>query len=74
MPTIARSIYLDSAFGTIQELPRAGTALEHPLVYDSIARELKSMAESGTVEIVREHVRQAGDETLIDRLQFRRVR
>ena len=74
MPTLAQTIYLDSAFGALQELPRAGSALEHPLVYDSAARELKSMAERGFVEIVSEHQRQGGDDTLIDHLQFRRLR
>lgn len=71
MGTIAESLYRDSEHGALQELPRAGTALEHPLVYDSTARELQQLAQKGVVEIVEHHVSRVG---LIDRLRFRRIR
>ena len=74
MRTLAQALYLDSEFGVVQELPRAGSALEHPWVFDSTARELKQMAEQGMVEIVGEHAHHAGTESLIDRLLFRRLR
>jgi hypothetical protein len=74
MRTLARSVYLDSQFGVEQELPHAGSALEHPLVFDDAARELKMMAEQGLIEIVGEHSAQRADEMLIDRLTFKRLR
>ena len=73
MGTWAESLYQNSEFGVLQELPRAGSSLELPLVYDSTARELKRMADRGLVEIVSEH-RASGRDPLIDRLVFRRVR
>lgn len=74
MRTLAHSVYLDSQFGVEQELPRAGSALEHPLVFDDAARELKAMAAQGLVEIVGEHSAQSADAVLIDRLSFKRLR
>jgi hypothetical protein len=38
-------VYLDSELGVDQDLPHAGSALEHPLVFDDAARELKQLAE-----------------------------
>lgn len=72
--TIALAVYLDSSFGTDQELPRAGSCLENPYVFDDAARELKAMGDEGLVEIVAEHSRVAGDDVLIDRLRFKRLR
>jgi hypothetical protein len=74
MRTLAQGVFLDSEYGVVQELPRAGSALEHPLVYDSAARELKAMADHGMLEIVDEHQHMAAGEPLIDRLLFRRLR
>lgn len=74
MRTLARSVYLDSELGVDQELPRAGSALENPLVFDDAAREIKQLADEGLVEIVAEHSRETFAGTLIDRLLFRRVR
>jgi hypothetical protein len=74
MYTLAQTAYLDSAFGTIEELPRAGSALENPYVFDASARELKVMAAQGLVEIVEEHCVRVAEESLIDRLRFRRTR
>jgi hypothetical protein len=74
MPTLARQIYLDSEFGVPNDLQGAGTALENPFVYDSVAQDLKSMADQGLVEVVKECVVQHASERLILRLTFRRVR
>ena len=74
MQTLAKSAYLNSEFGVEQELPRAGSALENPFVFDATARELQDMARDGLVEIVREHHDLGPGEFLIDRLTFKRVR
>jgi hypothetical protein len=74
MRTLAQSAYLDSEFGVEQELPHAGSALENPFVFDATARELHNMAREGLVEIVNERRRDVSDESLIDRLTFKRVR
>lgn len=74
MQTLARSAYLNSAFGEDEELPRAGSALENPYVYDASAHELKALAQRGLIEIVHEHRNWERGEPLIDRLRFRRVR
>jgi hypothetical protein len=74
MPTFAQTAYRDSEFGVAQDLPRAGTALENPFVYDAVAKELKGMADQGLVEIVSERVTEVARETLIERLRFRRLR
>jgi hypothetical protein len=71
---LAQSFYVDSTFGVERELPRAGSALENPYVYDSSARELKAMADRGLIEVTRERSHAAGDEQLIDHLSFRRLR
>jgi hypothetical protein len=74
MRTLAEATYLDSRFGVETELPRAGTSLENPFVYDASARELKSLAERGLVEITRETTAVVADEPLIEHLSFRRLR
>jgi hypothetical protein len=74
MVTPARAVYLDSQFGMVKDLPRAGSALENPFLFDEAARELKSMAEAGLVEIVDERSERRADETLITRLAFKRLR
>jgi len=76
MSSIAMSVFLDSRFGEETELPRVGSALEHPLVFDSAAREFQALARQGRVEILHEHRSFVGDgegEGLIDRLRFRRL-
>ena len=72
--TLAQSVYLESGFGVVNQLPRAGSPLENPYVFDSSARELKSMAERGLIEVVSEQSRGVGDETLISRFSFKRLR
>jgi hypothetical protein len=73
MHTLAQSAYLDSSFGIDEELPRAGSALENPYVFDASARELKVMAAKGLVDIVEERTTRVAGEVLIDRLRFRRI-
>jgi hypothetical protein len=74
MRSLAQTVYLDSAFGVVEDLPRAGSTLENPFVYDAVARELKAMAESGLIEIVEEQVRRFAQEPLVEYLSFRRLR
>ena len=74
MHTLADTLYLDSEFGVEQDLPKAGSALEHPLVFDAAARQLKHMAEQGLVQIVSEHRCAPDDDALFDRLRFKRLR
>ncbi len=74
MRTLADAAYLDSAFGVPQDLPRTGSPLENPYVFDASAREIKAMAERGLVEILSESTASATGDTLIDRLSFKRVR
>ena len=74
MASLVQAIYLDSQPGELTELDPAGTGLENPYVYDSAARELKEMADRGLVRIVREQVRRAANQNLIDRIAFLRVR
>lgn len=74
MTSLAQALYMESEFGIPLDLPRTGSTLENPFVYDSVARELKAMAERGLIEIVAEHQRQVSNEQLIDNLRFRRLR
>jgi hypothetical protein len=74
MHTLGQVAYLDSSFGSLSELPHAGSALENPFVYDDSAREIKALAERGLVEIVVERTMQFADERLISHLTFRRLR
>lgn len=71
---LARSVFLESEIGAVEELPRSGTALENPFVFDAVANDLKRMAASGLVEIVDEHRMRAGSENLIDSIRYRRLR
>jgi len=73
MYTLAQAAYLDSEFGTVHDLPHAGSTLENPFVYDSVARDLKAMADRGLLEIVVERLT-AAREPLIRDLSFRRLR
>ena len=73
MRTLAQSVYLDSEFGELSELPSAGSPLENPYVYDSSARELREMASQGLIKIVDEQRSGAGA-GLISRVVFKRLR
>ena len=74
MSTLVQTVYLDSEFGVATDLRAAGTSLENPYVYDSAARELKSMAQEGLVEIIREQVIPDVAEPLIKHISFARLR
>jgi hypothetical protein len=74
MRTFAQCVYLESEFGTVSALPRAGTSLENPYVYDASARELMSMASQGLVRIVDDRLSDHGPGGLICRLTFERLR
>src|SRR5262245_1309938 len=75
MSSLALTVFHDSQLGIVEELPRTGSPLENPFVYDSVAQDLKAMAENThALEIVDEHVSRYAGEALIDRLRFRRVR
>ena len=73
MGTLAESAYRESEFGTPIELPRVGSHLENPYVYDASARELKQMAARGLVSIVDERYSDSRG-GLISRLVFKRLR
>jgi hypothetical protein len=74
MRTLAEVAYLDSQFGVESALPRAGTTLENPYVYDASARELKALAARGLIEITQESTAVVDNEPLIERLHFVRLR
>ena len=74
MSTVVQNIYLDSEIGVPTDLIAAGTSLENPYVYDSVARELKSMANQGLVRITAESLASNAQEPLIERIRFERVR
>ena len=73
MNSLAMALFLDSSPGELVELPHAGSALEHPLVFDRVARDIQKLADQGRVEVVRQTVTTEGDGTLIEDLQFRRL-
>jgi len=75
MKSFAMSMFLDSELGAETELPHAGSALEHPLVFDRVARDLRELAAQGRLEITHEHQNGPGGEGdgLIDQLRFRRL-
>lgn len=72
MRTLAQTVYLDSEFGALSELPTSGSALENPYVYDASAAELKAMASNGLLRIVEES--RSADGRLIRHLTFQRLR
>lgn len=74
MRTFAQSIYDESEFGALKELPSAGTTIENPYAYDASAQELKAMASQGLVKIVEEQRSDVGPGGLISRLTFQRLR
>jgi len=73
MSSIAMTMFLDSSPGELVDLPHAGSGLEHPLVFDSAAKEIQQLAVEGRVEVVQQRVTAVGDETLIEDLRFRRL-
>ncbi|OWQ48232.1 hypothetical protein CDL60_06535 [Roseateles noduli] len=73
MSSIAMTMFLDSSPGELVDLPHAGSGLEHPLVFDSAAREIQQLAADGRAEVVQQRVSSVGDESLIEELRFRRI-
>jgi hypothetical protein len=74
MSTFVRTLYQESEFGVVTELNAAGTSLENPYVYDSAARDLRSMAEEGLVEIIDQVQDHGSSIPLIKRITFARLR
>lgn len=74
MSTLVQTTYRNSEFGVPTDLQGAGTSLENPYVYDSAARDLKSMAEQGLVRIVDEQVHHGDHDQLINHIRFARLR
>ena len=74
MRSHASRVYFETQAGTPMEPPRAGSTLEHPLVFDRAAKNLKAMADKGLVAIVDEHSSVRLGATLIDRLTFVKLR
>jgi len=52
----------------------AGSSLENPYVYDSVARELKAMADEGLLTVVSEEHGPGDAGRLIERIRFARLR
>lgn len=73
MWSIARTVFMDSEMGVPTELPHAGSALEHPLVFDRAAQEIKDLARQGRAEILSERVVQSDGDTLTAQLTFKRL-
>ena len=74
MTSLSRSIYLAADIGIPTDVVAAGSSHENPYVYDSVARELKSMADEGLLEVVSEDRRSGETEPLIERISFSRLR
>lgn len=74
MTSLSRSIYLSAKVGVPTDVSPAGSSLENPYVYDSVARELKAMAAEGLLQVVSEASRPDASEPLIGRIRFARLR
>ena len=74
MRTLSTTIFLDADVGVRTDVEPAGTALENPYVYDSVARDLKAMERQGLLRVVHEKSRQGAVEGPIDRISFVRLR
>ena len=74
MSSIAQSLFRDSEIGVEQEIEKAGSALEHRMVYDETAKELRQMASQGLLEIVDQSTLTNGEDVMIDHLRFKRIK
>ena len=74
MITLARRFYMDTEVGSTTPLPRAGTGMENPFVFDASAREIKALAAQGLVHIDTERTGAASGAVLITDLVFTRLR
>jgi hypothetical protein len=74
MDRFALSLYLEAEPGVATPLVPAGSALENPYVYDSVARELKELARQGKVQVLSEELVGDLSEPLIGSFAFKRLR
>jgi hypothetical protein len=74
MSSLAAQLLRESAYGELQALPRAGTPLENPWVYDSVGRDMREFAKRGLIEIVVDREAVHGDANLLTEFQYRRRR
>ncbi|HUP05790.1 MAG TPA: hypothetical protein VMU47_01480 [Caldimonas sp.] len=74
MNHLVRSIVLDSPIGQRTRLASAGSSLENPYVYDSVARDLEELARDGLVEILEVTLRKDVNEPLVGAIAFKRLR
>jgi hypothetical protein len=74
MSTIASQLLRETPLGTSSRLPRAGTSLENPWVYDAVGRELRELAKQGLIEVVAEREEPVGESRLLTDFEFKRVR
>lgn len=74
MSTIALQLVREAPLGEPSALPRAGTSLENPWVYDSVGREIRDFASSGWIEVLAVEEAPVEDGSLLTRLEFKRVR
>lgn len=70
---LAQRHLLEAPQGTEAELPRTGSALENPHVYDAVARELLRLAKAGRLRVVRLETEDGTDAGLVRRLVFERL-
>lgn len=74
MSTLSTTIFLAADVGVPIDVESAGTPLENPYVYDSVARDLKAMERAGMLRVVNEKWHQGNIEGPIDRISFVRLR
>lgn len=70
---LAQRHLLEAPRGADAELPRTGSALENPHVYDAVARELLRLESAGRLRVVRLETEDGNESGLIRRLVFRRL-
>ncbi len=73
MASLTHRLLLEAPIGEDLELPRGGSSLEIPQVYDAVARDLLREARTGRVQIQLMEPPAAEDGVLIRRLVFRRL-
>jgi hypothetical protein len=74
MKTIAWRFYLDTEPGSTVRLPKAGTRMENPYVFDASAQDIKVLAAQGCVNIVSERREGLAGDSLITDLVFTKIR
>jgi hypothetical protein len=71
---LATRALFDAPIGVDTVLEPAGSTLENPLVYDSVARALIERAHDGSLEVLGTEVGDIDGQALVTRLRFRRLR